>query len=328
MLLKFLKSNHPSVIFLIPITAFVLWIPALFFTPDPLQAINDGSNTFVYNWFLDLWSFHPKASVILALVLVILEAYMLIRLNFKYIFIESKTYLPSVLFVLFASIMASYQKLHPLLIANIFILLAIDKAFLFEKSKNDIKRYFESGFFLGLGSLFYPNIYAFIIIIWLTLIILRTFNWREAFSSLLGLITPFVFYLALLFLNNRIDGVFIKLKNIFTSPAESIDLTMYSLIACGYLALIILVALIVGAKVVGVKKISTRKYFTLFFWFMIFIFGLFYFHPSFGYELGVTLAIPLSMVCAIYFTEMRGKWLNEVIFALTLLAVIIIIWFQ
>ena len=78
----------------------------------------------------------------------------------------------------------------------------------------------------------------------------------------------------------------------------------------------------------GVKKINTRKYFTLFFWFMIFIVGLFIMHPSIGYELVVVLAIPLSMIGSMYFTELRGKWLSEVIFALTLLAVFIIIWYH
>ena len=328
MLLKLFKSNHPYVIFLIPLLALVLWIPTLFNLSDNLNTSHLDNTTFVFNWLLGVISFNLKFSVVFALILVIVESYMLLRLNFKYIFIDNKTYLPSVLFVIFASTLSSYQNFYPLLVGNLFILLALDRAFLIDKSKNQFKRYFESGFFLGLGALFYPNIYPIIVIIWLTLFVLRTFNWREWFSSTLGLFAPFTLYLAALFLTDNLEGVYEKLAAVLFQQASPLSFSIYSQIALGFIGLIVLIAIILHIRPVVGKKINTRKYHTLFFWFAVYVLALFFFNPSMGYELAITLAIPISIICSIFLTDIKTKWISEVIFGLTLLGVIVIIWFH
>ena len=324
MLLKLFKSNHPYVIFLIPLLGVVLWSPALFNHSANLVEMTD--NTFVFNWLFNLINFTPLAPIIFALILLVIESYILIRLNFKFIFIENKTYLPSVIFLILASSVSSFQTLHPLLIGNLFLLLAIDKTFVIDKKRDKLKRYFESGFLLGLGAIFYPNIYIFIVVIWLTLIILRTFNWREWFSSIVGLLTPFAFYLVFLFLTNRHEEVFTRLISILFSNINVLPVTNYSLIAIIFLGLITLISLLKGVSIVRTKKINSRKYFSIFFWFFVYIIILFFIHPSLGYELIVPLAIPLSIIYSLYFTESRSKWISEVVFSLILLAIFVIIW--
>jgi hypothetical protein len=328
MLLKLFKGNHSLVVILIPLVAIVLWIPALFDTPIKLVFATIGNTSLAYNWVYELMSFHPKASVILALLLIVLQAFMILRLNFKYIFIEIKTFLPSVLFVIFASVISYYQILHPLLIANLFVLLAIDKAFLFDKTIKQYDRYFKSGFFLGVGLFFYPNAFVLIVFIWLTLIILRTFNWSEWFASLLGLLTPFLFYLAILFLTDKLDSFNLLVGNLLNNPVKNIDFSYFSMISIGFLTIILIGSLFIGANAVSLKKISTRKYFNLFFLYIVYLVALFFLHPSMGFELAVTLAFPMSVVCSVFFIEIRNKWVGEVIFGLTLLSAFVIIWFQ
>lgn len=326
MLLKIFKSNHPFVILIIPLLGVALWIPSLFKLPLEFLTIEFGVTTWAYKWFFGLFSFHPKASVIFALVLLVIQSYIMIRLNFKYMFIESKTYLPSVFFVLFSSALVAYQELHPLLIGNVFILLAIDKAFLFEKSRNQFKRYFESGFLLGLGAIFYPNIFVFIVIVWLTMFYLRTFNWREWFSSIIGLITPFLFYVSALYLTNNTYNMLEKLSELLTLKSPTIQFSMYSISAIGFLGFISIIAIISGARVVGLKKISSRKYFSLFFLMILLIVAAFFLYPALGYEMLVVVSVPLSILFSIFFTEIRNKWIGELFFALTFVSVFVIIW--
>jgi len=326
MLLKLFKSNHPYVLFLIPVLGLVLWIPVLFGVPLTFDSVNLGTPTFLFNWVNKLLSFHPMASYYFALVLLIIESYVLIRLNFKYIFIETKTYLPAVFFVVLSSVLVVYQQLHPLLIANLFILLAINKAFVFEKDRNQFKRYFESGIFLGLGTLFYPNAYLFILIIWMTLLVLRNFNWREWFSTILGLVTPAVFYFVILYLSGNWNSLFLKFTSNLFAQAGNISFSVFSLVAFSLLTLISLIAALAGLRIVGLKKISQRKYYTLFFWMLIFTILLFILPLSVGYELVVVVAIPLSIILSILFVEIRSKWLSEVLFTFILLLVFVIIW--
>ncbi len=328
MLLKFFKNNHPYVLFLIPLLSVVLWIPALFNVPIDIQSADTGNTTFVFNWVLRLLSFHQKASIIFALILVIIESYILIRLNFKYIFIDNRTYLPAVFLVVFSSVFSSYQILHPMLIGNLFLLFAINKSFLSDDKKNHFKRYYESGLFLGFGALFYPNIYVFIFVIWLTMVILRNFNLREWFLSVIGIATPFVFYLVVLFLSGKNDEVLNKLLAILIAPTYSLSFSVYSLFAVGFLIFVTLISLLSGIRIVGIKKISIRKYYSLFSLFLIYIVALFIFYPSLGYELIIPLSIPLSIVCSVHFTEIRSKLIGEVLFTLLLLSVFVIIWIR
>lgn len=328
MLFKLFKSNHPSVIFLIPILGILLWAPTIFSLPFQAEIVRFERTTWVYNWFLNLFSFYPKASVIFALILIIIQSYIIIRLNFKYMFLDNKTYLPSVFFVLLSSMFAAYQSLHPLLIANLFLLLALDKALLFEKSKNHFKRYFESGFFLGLGTLFYPNIFVLIFVVWLTMIYLRTFNWREWLSSVLGLITPLMLYAGFLFLTDNIQILSNKIPFLFAGKAPEPGFSQYSLFAMAYLLFVFIIAIVSGARVVGLRKISSRKYFSLFFLMVIGIIALVFAVSALGFEFIISLAIPLSIICSIFFSDIRSKWVGEVLFTLTLVSVIVIICLQ
>lgn len=326
MLLKLFKSNHPYVLFLIPIVGIILWIPALFISP--INSVELSNTTFVFNWFYNLINFTPLAPTIFALILLIIQSFFIIRLNFKFIFIENKTYLPSVLFLIFASSVYSLQTLHPMLIGNLFLLFAINRAFVIDKKRNALKRYFESGFFLGLGAIFYPNIYIYIFIIWLTLIALRTFNWREWFSSIIGLASPFALYLSLIFLTDNNDNVFSKLILIIFSSAKEIPFNEYSFYILIFLGLITFIAIVKGFSIVRIKKINSRKYFNLFFWFLLYTITVFLVNPSMGFEIIVPMAIPLSIIYSLYFTEIKTKWISEIIFTLTVLSLLAIIWLQ
>lgn len=326
MLLKLFKSNQPYVLFLIPLLGVVLWVPSLFLNSN--SGVDVGNTTFAYNWLFNLLNFSPIVPTIFALLLLIVESFLLIRLNFNFIFIENKTYLPSVIFLLIGSIISSYQALHPLLIGNLFLLLAINRAFIIDKKRNALKRYFESGFFLGLGAIFYPNLYVFIFIIWLTLIVLRTFNWREWLVSIIGLVTPFLFYLSIIFLTGGYDDVFVKLTSILLGSVKVIPLSLYSFFLFSFLGLITFIAIIRGVAIVRIKKINSRKYFSLFFWFMLYTCVLFFVHPALGYELIVPLAIPISIIYSTFFTEFRSKWVGEVVFSLTIVSIFAIIWFN
>jgi hypothetical protein len=223
--------------------------------------------------------------------------------------------------------MSSYQTLHPLLVGNLFLLLSLDKVFAIDKKRNQLKRYFESGFLLGVGAVFYPNIYIYIFVIWLTLIILRTFNWREWFVSILGVLTPFSFYMVYLFMTDRFVQGVNKITLIISHKADLMAITGYSFFAFIFLAIVTLIILLNILSFVRIKKINTRKYFSLFFWFLLYVILMFTFYKSLGYELIVVMAIPLSIIYSMFFVEIRNKWVGEVLFALVLASIFIIIWF-
>lgn len=326
MLFKLFKSNHPYVIFLIPVLGIVLWIPTLFNTPFNFPALEQSQNTQLFEWLVFYVKPYPKASAMLALLFLVLQSLILIRLNFKHIFIENKTYLPSVLFVIFGSSVVALQQLHPALVSNFFLLWALDKALVIDKGQNSIKRYFESGFFLGLGALIYPNIYVFMPVIWLTLLILQNSRWRDWTSSIIGFASPVLIYFSILFLNGKHAIGFGNFYHLIINKSAVISFSTLSFIPIAVLAALFIISFLAGLRYIGIKKINTRKYFMFFVWFLIVTVLIRYFVPTVGLESLYMAAIPVSVIFALFYTESRSKWIKEVFFTLTILAAIAIIW--
>ncbi len=313
-------------LFLIPVLGFLLWMPSLFDFPLNFPEIVPNKHTPVFNWLTEPLAGYPKLSVVIALTFLVLQSFMLIRLNIKHIFIETRTYLPSVLFVIFGSLLYQYQQLHPALVVNFFLLWALDKALAIDKEGNLIKRNFEGGFILGLGMLFYTGMYIFIPVIWMTLIILRNSRWREWTSGLIGFILPGVFFLTIAYLLDKHQMVLEEFQQNLSAQAIEINWHPYEFIVIGLLTALTLISILSVLSYVGVKKINTRKYFTFFFWFLILLVALFFFHTKVAYDMIYALAIPLAVLSSLFYIESRSKWVTETFFALTLLSAFALIW--
>lgn len=328
MLLKLFKSNHPVVIILIPILATILWLPG--FLPQIAVEVQPyaGPQMPPFKLLLELLGGQGQTTRIAALVLIVLQAYIIIRLNFKFIFIENKTYLPAVLFVIMAPALSRLQHLHPIIMANFFLLAAINRTFVISKQRYLLKHYFESGFLIGLGGLFYPPFILILPVIWLTLFILRHFNGREWFSTIIGFFTPSAMYLAVLFLLDKMPAFLNPFKAYLNFNAKLFSITTVSHWALVVVGLILVIGLFNSLRFIGTKKINTRKYFSLLFWFLTLAVAVIFFVKPVGYEFIYVIALPLSIQLSGYFIEVRSRLWSELLFTLFFLAILTIIWFQ
>jgi len=326
MILKLFKSNHPVVIFLIPLLGIILWIPTLFGLNTATGSLPIYQTTLLYQWCFGFLVTMPKLANWIALLFLVVQSFILIRLNFKFIFIESKTYLPAVMFVLFGSILLPYQQLHPALVSNFFLLAAIDRSFVFDKERNQIKRYYESGFLLGLGALFFPNLYLLLVLVGFALVILHNSTWREWLGTLIGFATPVIFYFAFLFLSDLYQKGYSNMMLLVRLPTPKLSITYWMFIPMGLLTVTLAISLLWSLQFVGIKKISSRKYFTLFLWFFILVVGTILFHPFVGFELIYLAAIPLAVLYSIFFAESRSIWFVELMFTFTLGSILAAIW--
>jgi hypothetical protein len=90
--------------------AGLLWLPVII---NPQWEPLEMAGTSLYKSMVDGILPHVWYQQLLALLLMVMEAYFLIRLNFKYIFIETKTYLPTVFFIFITSVFAKNQLMLP-----------------------------------------------------------------------------------------------------------------------------------------------------------------------------------------------------------------------
>lgn len=327
-MLKLLKSNHPFVIILIPFLTALFWAPALIFGSHEFVRLDPMVDTPLYSLCMD-WlgsNFYVHKSI--AFVLFVTQAYLLIRLNFKYIFIETKTYLPAVLFVIGGSVFPYFQNLHPLLIANVFLFFALERCFEIRKEKNQFKLYFETGLLLGIGGLFYFPLVVFLLIVWITQLVLRTFNLREWLSSIIGFLTPMLIYIAILYLNDKHFLVINFINDFTTNMSSDIEVRGTEIYPLLFIGFIIIISFLFDLRIVGARKISTRKYFILTFWLLIISFFAKLLLPYVSTAIIYVFAIPASLLMTMYFVEIRNRFFAEITLLFLLLGVVTSILFQ
>ena len=312
-------------IFVIPIIAFIIWSKTLFLHTN--SSINFKTMPF-FDGVLKLIPENSTLSVIIAIILIIIQAYIIIRLNFQYMFLSVRTYLPAVFFIIICSLYIPLQTLHPIIIGNLFFILAFDKALTSNKKRNLLSNYFISGFLLSIGSLFYFNLLFFLPIIWISKIILRGFNFREWFISIIGLATPYFFLIFYYFYFDKFD-LFIQVlsENLFFNN-DIPTLNFSYIILFSFVGFLVLISSFYLLSTINTKKIITRKYFKVLFWLFIFSSVLFVLVYSASIEIIVILAIPLSFIIANYFASTRSKWWSESLFTILILLIAFVIIFN
>jgi hypothetical protein len=326
MILKRLKSNRATNLFLIPVAALVFGIKSLLhpFTYDFFQGEKENILFApVYKWV----GSQPLVQVIVAIVLVIVLAFLMQLINDRYTFIRIRSKLSPILFVIIVGGLTEVQTLHPVYFGAIFVLFAINRLFsIFEKSK-PYSAIFDAGLLLGVGSLFYFNLIVLFPVFLLSVPILcREPKWRDFTILILGFLLPFGFafsYAA--FTDGFMELLDVFLKNVTTPISHFLTNVPLQI----YLGVLIIVTVTGSVGMLGQydqKKVSSRKYFTVFFWMFIFSLLSFTFIPATSQEMLVITAIPVTFLTTNLFVFMKSRFWSELLFLL-LLGIVILLQF-
>lgn len=326
MLLRFFKNISPVIIISIPIFAILLWLPALLPNSSEKSRFIIENQTPFFEWLTKWFSKKYYLNLLFALTLLISQAFFLLKLNLKYIFIEKRSYLPALFFVLLSSSIVSIQNFNPALFANLFVLFAIDKSILISKETHRLASYFESGMLIGIASLINLSSLYTLIIVWLSLFIMRPrFNWREWITSIIGLVTPAFIYGIVLYLRNDFLSTFLSYKNLlFSSNHHFPTLSSINTISLILLGTVIFIAILFNIRFIGIKKINTRKYFSLFLWILILTAPMFFL--KFATYLYI-MAIPIAIILSMFFTNVKSRIVGEFLFVTVIISVLGFIWF-
>ena len=320
MILRFFKSNGAGMIFFIPILAMLLW-SNIFYASKDAVFITSPYHMPAYQWLMYLIP-NFTFSRILALILIIAQAFYLVHINQKYNFISHRTFLTSFLFIIISSTFLDLHYLHPLIVANIFILAVIVQIFSGYKKTKLYKQSFNIGFLIALAGLFYFNANFLLLFVFISFIVLHTFNWREWFITIIGFISPYVFIIIGYFYFDKLNNFYQLIQNIvhYHSPKLLHNFSSYFFI--GVLASLSILSIIRLSQTYSNNKVSTRNYFSLFVILLILITSIFLFIPFASIELIILAAIPLSYLIANYYLSKNKSWIKQISFILLLLSFI------
>jgi hypothetical protein len=325
MLLKVFRRTTPGVILLIILMLGALWIRAFLDPQLPGNAVYEISPMPLYRILRYLLGAHPLAGVILSFLILSFLLFLMVNFNTTVFFINERTFLPAVIYVLFSALFPENQVLNPVLPASVFLMLAIIRIMDAYRKPGIASNFFDAGIMISIGSLFYANLIWFGILVIVGIALLRTGNIKEIAISILGLVTPYIVTIGLFYVMGRDLMEFFTdiIFNLF-GETPGLPFRRLTIIVLIYSALILLVSAGFLMMQINSKKIKSRKTFYLLTWGLVISIALYIVLPSVSIEITWLTAIPASYLMVHYFVFARKKLVPEIIFTGFFLLIVLI----
>jgi len=269
----------------------------------------------------------PTISILITVALTIAQGLLLNFIVNRYNLLGKPNYLTALLYITLASMLTPFLTLSPTLICNFFLIWMIDK-FLLIYRRAEIKAImYDLGLIAAVGTLFYFPFIVMFLLLWINLILLRPFNWREWTAGVIGFLTVY-FILFIIYL--WLDSLFL-FRNIWLPLAHpfptSLKIDIHDYLVLIAPALILLLFIVSIQQNFFKSVIHIRKSFQLLFFMLILGLVSFYLNSNQD-EYHFLLCIPpLTIYMAYYFTHAKIRWLYEGAFTLLILAILYFQWF-
>jgi hypothetical protein len=320
MFISIFKNNQPLSIVLLSIMMIVLWIPAF----GHLESIPYNNTMPLFEFYVRGANNFPYLHSIFALILIVSEAILLNYILNKFEIMAQKTVIPAIFYCLLMSCCKPLTHFYPLIFSNLFILLALFKIGLSYRVEEAFSSIFDASFFIAIASLFYfPSIIIYPLI-WVALIVIRPFVWREWIISIIGLLLPYLFIVVFYFWTDKFN--FLLYDKIFFPSSDSL-LTLSNqrqsfLIVAAILLVLLLLSVFTLLKGWPVNTILSRNFLVVLFWLLGLALLSYSMAPVFNITYLAGVAIPLSVFIANYFLMTKFKWIAEIVFMVFVIAIV------
>ncbi len=191
-MIRFFNVNNPSVaLFLfvyVVVLNLVLFIhPALF----SLEETHAPLSHFFFRLTEILFNNNHYVLSALSIIIVFIQALLFSNIVNNTRLFFSISYVPAIIYVTIASLFTEFLFLSPELLSLTFIIPALNKTLNFYKNHHCASDIFDMGLLTALASLFYMPSFLLVILMFLALFIMRTFNWREWLIGLSGFLVVY-----------------------------------------------------------------------------------------------------------------------------------------
>jgi hypothetical protein len=325
MLLRLFKGGGPGVIFLIAVSCIVIWLSAFIHPAVVPVTLPDSDQMPLYALLLNITGQDARLQSAISLVLVAAMAFLLVNFNTTSFFINERTYLPALIYILTGGLFPEYQSLNPAIPASLFLMLAVVRIIDGYRKPGIASNFFDAGILISTGSLFYANLIWFGVIVIIGIALIRTVSITEIAISISGLLTPYLITFGIWYVAGK------NLRALFSLISQSLffrsegyffpRLTIIALISGLIMTLVSLAYLI---STLNNKKIKSRKTFSLLIWLFTISVAAYIIIPSVSVEIIWIIAIPASYFLSHYFIFMKKKLIPEIFLSLLFVLVGII----
>ena len=236
---------------------------------------------------------------------------------------DQMTLFPGLFYLLLVHTFPGLSQLSPALMGNTFLMLGIAELMRIYKSPDCADAIFNGGWWLGIASLFYLPFAGFLIFAWISLDLMRAFNWREWAMAFIGFITPLFLLFIYLFLTDRAGLLWTNHLAANTGFFTGFNQwTVRDIVPVAGFAGLMLIEFLSFQQYTYKQTIQVQKKISMLLWALAIATAALFFQPEWsGIDL-ISLALPAGMLISLNFVRMAPKW-SESIHVLWLAGVIV-----
>ncbi len=202
MILRIYASNQPLTLALLPFTTLGVLLTAA--ARGQLTAVNMG---FPMDSYLANSLESPYSLAMLVGILILGGAYLTNTIFNRHEFYNVPVFVPALIYSMLAATIALIQLSIPVLVANIFLLLGLNRHLKIFHQPRVLAEYFETGFWYGLAAVCFPPYLMLAAAIWVGSISTRAFHWREYLLPVIAFAVPFCYWFSWLYFTDRVDAI-------------------------------------------------------------------------------------------------------------------------
>ncbi len=305
------KANYPYNSFLLFIYGFFLKLH-WFLAPRIPSA--QSTDNFLFVKFLDAISpagkNYPVIYPIITYILLYIQAISFNQAVNDQRLIQKPNYLPAMSYLLITSLFVEWNMLTSSLVINtllIWVWLKMSKIHNIQKPKANL---FNIGAVIGIATFFYFPALAFAALVIMGLMIMRAFRLDEWIMVAVGIITPYYFLYAYLFIADKIYG--------YKLPAFAVGYPRFSQSYWTLAAIIlVLIAFLIGGyytrKNMRRLIVQTRKSWNLILLYLVVAVFVPFVNATYTFDYWILSAIPLSAFIACAFFYPGKRWLPSIL---------------
>jgi hypothetical protein len=305
------KANNPYNTFLLLIYGFLLKLPMFLHPKIPQQQLIDG---FLYKallkWLHPILGSLPLIYAVITYLLLYTQAISFNKLVNELRLMQKPNYLTGMSYLLVTSLFSEWNMLSAPLIINTFLIWVWARMSGLHNDANPKTSLFNIGIAIGISTFFYFPSLAFAALIIFGLGIIRPFKLSEWLIALLGIITPYYFILAWVFLTDKWKG--------YKFPGFAVTNPQFNQTNWSYAAIII-VLLIAAAGLFFIQQnfrrqlIQARKSWNLIFLYLIVAVFVPFINATHTFEYWILCAVPLSALLGAAFLYPAKKMIPFVL---------------
>ena len=264
----------------------------------------------------------PEANVMVTLILTLLQGFFLNSIVNNFNLLGKPNFTPALMYMTLVSLLTPFLVLSPPLICNFITIWMLGKLFNIYK-QHDIKALMlDLGMIVAIGSLIYFPFMVMMVLLWISLLIFRPFNWREWLTPLLGFSTIYFLLGVIYYWMGRLPEFFAIFKPLSYAFPTELSLNMYDYLVLLPVIITLFFFLIVLKDHFFKSVVHLRKSFQLLFFMILLTLGSFYLNKHITINHFLLCAPPFAIYLAFYFTNSKSKWIYETLYLIIIASII------